>query len=120
MKEIKAVIQKFMFPKVLDALRGHPELPGLTISEVKGFGKAGAGSNKGESLADLMESSPKIKLEIVVPDHTVEGLVEIIRANAHTGNPGDGKIFVAAVDQVIKVRTGEREGLVSTDRAGVD
>ena len=109
MKEIKAVIQKFMFPKVLDALRGHPELPGLTISEVKGFGKAGTGSNKGQSLADLMESSPKIKLEIVVPDHTVEGLVEIIRANAHTGNPGDGKIFVAAVDQVVKVRTGERE-----------
>lgn len=109
MKEIKAVIQKFMLPKVLEALRGHPELPGLTISEVKGFGKGGATKTAGEFPPDLMQSSPKIKLEIVVPDDIVESLVQIIRTHARTGNLGDGKIFVSSVDEVIKVRTGERE-----------
>lgn len=118
MKEIKAVIQKFMFPKVLDALRGHPELPGLTISEVRGFGKAGA-STTAATAADLMESSPKIKLEIVVPDEAVDALVEIIRSKAHTGNPGDGKIFVSDVDRVIRVRTGEREDEVVTKHSEV-
>jgi nitrogen regulatory protein P-II 1 len=55
-----------------------------------------------------METNPKIKLEIVVPDDLLDEVVEIIRSRAHTGRPGDGKIFVSSVDEVIKIRTAER------------
>ncbi len=102
MKEIKAVIQEFMLPKVVEALRAHPEFPGVTVSRVRGFGRSEPGS-------DLAETSPKIKLEIVVPSALVDGVVELIRSNAHTGRPGDGKIFVSSVDAVVRVRAGERD-----------
>lgn len=107
MKEIKAIIQEFMFPKVLDGLRGHPEFPGITISQVRGFGKA-LREHGSEPIEDLSETTPKIKLEIVVPDELADVVVEIIRCRAHTGRPGDGKIFVSSVDEVIKIRTAER------------
>ncbi len=102
MREIKAVIQEFMLPKVVEALRTHPEFPGLTVSRVRGFGRS-------EPEKDLAETDPKIKLEIVVPAALVESVVELIRSNAHTGRPGDGKIFVSTVDAAVRVRTGERD-----------
>lgn len=102
MKEIKAVIQEFMLPKVMEALRTHPEFPGLTISRVRGFGRS-------EGDADLTETPPKLKLEIVVPALIAEEVVDLIRSSAHTGQPGDGKIFVSPIDQVVKIRTGERD-----------
>ncbi|MBI4892654.1 MAG: P-II family nitrogen regulator [Acidobacteria bacterium] len=102
MKEIKAIIQEFMLPKVVEALRAHPEFPGLTVSRVKGFGRYG-------TEAELSETSPKIKLEIVVPAALVDNVVELIRSHAHTGRPGDGKIFVSSIDEVIRIRTGERD-----------
>lgn len=101
MKEIKAVIQEFMLPKVVEALRGHPEFPGLTVSRVRGLGRC-------ETEGELSETSPRVKLEIVVPNALVENVVDLIRTSAHTGNPGDGKIFISPVDGVVKIRSGER------------
>ena len=109
MKEIKAIIQPFMLSKVINALKELEGLPGVTVdSDVKGFGKGRAEHAKAKIVEDLVEYAKKVKLEIVVPDHLVETVVQIIQANAHTGTPGDGKIFVYAVEDVIKIRTGER------------
>jgi len=104
MREIKAVIQPFMLTRVIEALRAIPELPGITISHVRGYG----GTHGTDTNADLVESIDKVKLEIVVFDSMVEKVVQIITANAHTGNTGDGKIFIYPVSDVIKIRTGER------------
>jgi nitrogen regulatory protein P-II 1 len=109
MKEIKAIIQPFVADKVLSALREVPELPGVTVSEVKGFGRGRALGPSSSKEADEIFGVKKIKLEIVVPDELVEKVVQLIAKHAHTGNPGDGKIFVSTVEETIKVRTGEKE-----------
>lgn len=109
MKEIKAIIQPFMLSKVINALKELDELPGVTVdSDVKGFGKSRAEHAKTKIVEDLVEYAKKVKLEIVVPDRLVETVVQIIQASAHTGTPGDGKIFVYPVEEVVKIRTGER------------
>jgi nitrogen regulatory protein P-II 1 len=104
MQEIKAIIQPFLLTKVIDSLRAIPELPGITISHVRGYG----GTHGADANVDLVEATDKVKLEIVVPDELVETVLGAITANAHTGNSGDGKIFVYPVKDVIKIRTGER------------
>lgn len=108
MKEIKAIIQPFVTDHVLAALREMSELPGVTVSEVKGFGRGRALGPADSSDEAEIFGVKKIKLEIVVPDGLVEKVVQLIAKHAHTGNPGDGKIFVSIVDDVVKVRTGER------------
>jgi nitrogen regulatory protein P-II 1 len=113
MKEIKAIIQPFMLSKVINALKEHTDLPGVTVSEIKGFGKTRAEGAKAEIVDDLVGYVKKVKLEIVLPDHIVDEVLEIISKNARTGNMGDGKIFVYTVDEVLKIRTGERgEGAI--------
>lgn len=107
MKEIKAIIQPFMLPKVINALKMLENLPGVTVSEVKGFGKGRAEDAEHKVVEDFIEYAKKIKLEIVVPDHFADEVVNIICTNAHTGRPGDGKIFVYTVDDVVRIRTGE-------------
>ena len=104
MREIKAIIQPFMLTQVLEALRAIPELPGITISHVQGFGSM----HGKDADADLIEAVDKVKLEIVLSDSLVETVADTIRAHAHTGNPGDGKIFVYPISDIIKIRTGER------------
>lgn len=107
MKEIKAIIQPFLLSKVVEALKEIDGLPGVTVSDVRGFGRAHAvGSPK--VVEGTVEYVKKAKVEIVVPDHLVLTVVQTIREKAHTGNPGDGKIFVYKVDDVIRIRTGER------------
>jgi len=105
MKEIKAIIQPFMLEKVIEALRSMPEeLPGIIISRVEDYGRT-----HGKESADTFgETEQKAQLEIVVGDELVEPVIAVIAANAHTGNPGDGKIFVYPVSDIIKIRTGER------------
>jgi nitrogen regulatory protein PII len=107
MKEIKAIIQPFMLNKVIEALRTMPEeLPGIIISHVQDYGRS---HGRDAAIAfDLVETEQKVKLEIVVGDGLVEPVLAAIASNAHTGNPGDGKIFVYPVLDVIKIRTGER------------
>ena len=113
MKEIKAIIQPFMLSKVINALKERKDLPGVTVSEVKGFGKARAESAKDKVVEDSVDYVKKVKLEIVLPDHLVDEVVEIIYTNAHTGNIGDGKIFISTVDEAVKIRTGEKgEGAI--------
>ena len=108
MKEIKAIIQPFVAEKVISALREMADLPGVTVSEVKGFGH-GRALGRPDSPDELeIFGVKKIKLEIVVPDNLLAKVVDLIAKHAHTGNPGDGKIFVSTVDDVIRVRTGER------------
>lgn len=107
MKEIKAIVQPFMLEHVLDALRAIDGLPGLTMSQVNGWGKAKATGAIGAIQEAGHAFVPKTKLEIVVPDAMVEPVVNAIARAAHTGRVGDGKIFVYDVADVIKIRTGE-------------
>ena len=109
MKETKAIIQPFMLSRVISALKELEGLPGVTVdTSVRGFGKGGAAQAPGGIVEDFVGYVPKVKLEIVVPDTLVERVVGAIQKNAHTGNPGDGKIFVYGVEDVVKIRTGER------------
>jgi len=113
MKEIKAIIQPFVADKVISALREMTDLPGVTVSEVKGFGH-GRALSRPDSPDELeIFGVKKIKLEIVVPDELAEGVVQLIAKHAHTGNPGDGKIFISTVDEVVEIRTGEHEAEAS-------
>jgi len=108
MKEIKAIVQPFRVSKIVSALRQLPNLPGITVSYVQGFGR-----QKGANAPDSVWNGgvlyvKKAKLEIVVPDELVEEVVRTIQENAHTGNLGDGKIFVRSLDDALRIRTGER------------
>jgi nitrogen regulatory protein P-II 1 len=107
MKEIKAIIRPFKMPEVIDALYGIDGLPGVTISEIRGFGRKPAGSARGQGAADAAEILPRIKLEVVVSDDRVDEIVEVIQRCAHTGNSGDGKIFVFTIADAVKIRTNE-------------
>ncbi len=107
MKEIKAIIQPFVADKVISALREMTDLPGVTVSEVKGFGH-GRALGRPDSPDELeIFGVKKFKLEIVVPNDLLEKVVELIAKCAHTGNPGDGKIFISTVDDVVEIRTGK-------------
>jgi len=108
MKEIKAIIKPATLENVLVALRQVEGLPGITISEVQGFGKTKKAILKEKSLDDTLKHENKIKLEIVVSDELAESAVKAIEENARTGSKGDGKIFISEVLDVVKIRTGER------------
>ena len=101
MKEIKAFIRTNMIDYVIDALENLPNAPGITLSNVRGWGHA-----KGEERARLIE---RTKLETVVPTHRVDEIIDVITENSHTGNPGDGKIFVSDVERGVRIRTGETD-----------
>jgi nitrogen regulatory protein P-II 1 len=107
MKEIKAIIQPFMLSKVIEALKEIPEMPGVTVSEVKGFGRSRAEDADNSVTEWGVSFVPKVKLETVVSDEMVDQVVDTIQKHAHTGNIGDGKIFVYNVQKIIKVRTAE-------------
>ena len=108
MKEIKAIIQPFLLSRVVEALKEIDGLPGVTVSDVRGFGRARAVGSPDTVVDGTVEYVKKSKVEIVVPNHLVEKVVQTIREKAHTGNPGDGKIFVHTVDDVVRIRTGEQ------------
>jgi len=113
MKEIKAIIKPFKLDDVITELQKIDSLPGITISEIKGFGKSKAKNSKDAIREGLHIYVPKIKLELVVNNEIVDLVVNTIQRSAHTGNPGDGKIFVVEVSSVVKIRTNERgEGAI--------
>ena len=99
MKEVKAIIRPFLLNSVLEGLRHISGLPALTVAQVQGY------SVIHPEYAPLV----KTKLEIMVPDALVEPVVQAIQKHAHTGNPGDGRIFVIPVEDTVKIRTGERD-----------
>jgi len=100
MKEIKAYIRPNMLDQVVDALLGHPEIPGVTVTSIEGFGHPSGGGPG--------ELTSRMKLEIVVLDHQVENVLQVIIENARTGSYGDGQIFVLDVRDAVRIRTGER------------
>lgn len=108
MKEIKAIIRQFKLLDVITELQNIEGLPGVTVSEIKGFGKNRAKYAKDKVVYELVEFIPRIKLEVVVLDELVDLVVNTIQKYSHTGNTGDGKIFVSEVSNVVKIRTNER------------
>lgn len=108
MKEIKAILRPFKLDDVITALHKIEGLPGITISDIRGFGKS-KGKNAAETISEgLHELVPKVKIELVVSNEMADNIVDVIQRIAHTGNPGDGKIFVVDVEKVVKIRTNER------------
>ncbi|MBL0176312.1 MAG: P-II family nitrogen regulator [Ignavibacteria bacterium] len=109
MKEIKAIIRPFKLSDVLESLKRINGLPGLTVDRtVVGFGRSSATSSELHDVTELLEGVQKVRIEMVVPDAMVESVIGAIQEHAYTGNPGDGKIFVYAVEEVVKIRTKER------------
>jgi nitrogen regulatory protein P-II 1 len=107
MKEIKAIIRPFKLLEVTEELQKIKGLPGVTVSEIKGFGKSRAKNAKDKIIYEMVEFIPRIKLEVVVTDEMANEVITVIQKFAHTGNTGDGKIFVVNVEDVIKIRTNE-------------
>jgi nitrogen regulatory protein P-II 1 len=108
MKEIKAVIRPSKLLEVTEELHSIEGLPGVTVSEIKGFGKGRAKNAKDKIVYEMVEMIPRIQLEVVVNDEMVDQVVNVIQKFSHTGNTGDGKIFVTNVEEIIKIRTNER------------
>ncbi|MDT3695982.1 MAG: P-II family nitrogen regulator [Ignavibacterium sp.] len=108
MKEIKAIIRPIKLLEVIEALQQIEGLPGVTISEIIGFGKGRAKSADDKVIYEKVEFVPRTKVEVVVDDKLAEAVVKAIQENAKTDNPGDGKIFITTVDDVVKIRTNER------------
>ena len=108
MKYIVAVIQPFKLSEVRFALLDIPEFPGLTVTRVEGFGqgRARARASGQDTLTDFV---PKIKLECAVKDAMAPAVTEVIMRHAHTGNKGDGKVFVFELPCASRIRTGEHD-----------
>ncbi len=108
MKEIKAIIRPLKLWDVVEELKGIEGLPGVTVSEIRGFGKGRAKNAEDKVVYEMVEFVPRIQLEVVVNDEMVNEVVNVIQKYAHTGNTGDGKIFVVNVEETVKIRTNER------------
>ncbi|MBU6246242.1 MAG: P-II family nitrogen regulator [Xanthomonadaceae bacterium] len=106
MKLVSAVIKPFKLDDVREAL-ADVGVQGITVTEVKGFGRQKGHTELYRGAEYVVDFLPKIKLEVAVADEQLERVVEAIQNAARTGKIGDGKIFVSALDQVIRIRTGE-------------
>jgi len=106
MKKIEAIIKPFKLDEVREAL-SEIGVTGLTVTEVKGFGRQKGHTELYRGAEYVVDFLPKVKLEVVVGDALVERAMEAIINAARTGKIGDGKIFVTAVEQVVRIRTGE-------------
>ena len=106
MKLITAIIRPFKLDDVREAL-GDAGVSGLTVSEVKGFGRQKGHTELYRGAEYVVDFLPKVKIEVVLPDDLVERAIEAITAAARSGKIGDGKIFVLPVEQAIRIRTGE-------------
>lgn len=107
MKKIEAIIQPFRLEPVKEALHAV-SVQGMTITEVKGFGRQKGIREVYRGMEYQVDFLPKVKMEIVTSDDKVDKVVETIINNARTGRIGDGKIFVYPVAEVIRIRTGEK------------
>jgi nitrogen regulatory protein P-II 1 len=107
MKKIEAIIKPFKLDEVKDALH-EIGLQGITVTEAKGFGRQRGHTELYRGAEYVMDFLPKVKIEIVLEANQVERAVEAIQQAAQTGRIGDGKIFITSVEEVIRIRTGER------------
>ena len=107
MKKIEAVIKPFKLDDVKEAL-SNVGIQGMTVSEVKGYGRQKGHTEIYRGAEYAVDFIPKLKIEIVVPADRCDEVIDIVRESSYTGKIGDGKIFVVPVENVIRVRTGER------------
>ena len=108
MKKIEAIIKPFKLDEVKDAIL-KLGVSGITMTEVKGFGRQKGHKEIYRGAEYVVDFLPKIKLEVVVSVELVPQVVEAIKENAHTGEIGDGKIFVVPIEKAIRIRTGEED-----------
>ena len=108
MKKIEAIFKPFKLDEVREAL-SEIGVSGLTVTEVKGFGRQKGHTELYRGAEYVVDFLPKVKIEVVISENMLEGAVDAIVKAARTGKIGDGKIFVTSVDQVIRIRTGETD-----------
>lgn len=108
MKKIEAIIKPFKLDDVREAL-AEVGITGMTVTEVKGFGRQKGHTELYRGAEYMVDFLPKVKLEIIVSDESLDECVECIIQTAQTGKIGDGKIFVSNVERVIRIRTGEED-----------
>ena len=106
MQLVTAIIKPHMLDEVKDALKGKG-VTGITVSEVKGFGRQGGHTETYRGTEYTIEFLPKVKVEVVVDDGDVDSVVDAIAGGAQTGKIGDGKIWVTSVGRLVRIRTGE-------------
>jgi len=106
MKKVEAIIKPFKLDDVKEALH-ELGIKGLTVTEAKGFCRQKGHTELYRGAEYVVDFLPKVKIEVVVEDMLLDRAVEAIQRSAHTGRIGDGKIFIAAIDEVIRIRTGE-------------
>jgi nitrogen regulatory protein P-II 1 len=107
MKKIEAIIKPFKLDEVKEALTKEG-IQGMTISEVKGFGRQKGHTELYRGAEYIVDFLPKIKIEVLVTDEQAAAVADTILTAARTGRIGDGKIFISSVDEAIRIRTGER------------
>jgi len=106
MKKIEAIIKPFKLDEVREALSSLG-ISGLTVTEVKGFGRQKGHTELYRGAEYVVDFLPKVKLELIIADEMLESAIEAIQKSAHTGKIGDGKIFVMPVEHIVRIRTGE-------------
>ena len=106
MKKVEAIVKPFKLDEVREAL-SNEGITGLTVSEVKGFGRQKGHTELYRGAEYVVDFLPKVKLEMVITDDQLDNCIDAITNAAKTGKIGDGKIFVSSVDRVIRIRTGE-------------
>ncbi|MDQ6917048.1 MAG: P-II family nitrogen regulator [Pseudomonadota bacterium] len=106
MKKVEAIIKPFKLDEVREAL-SEIGVTGLTVTEVKGFGRQKGHTELYRGAEYVVDFLPKVKVEVIIGDSLVERAIEALIKAAHTGKIGDGKIFVTTVEQVVRIRTGE-------------
>ncbi len=106
MKMVTTIIKPFKLDDVLEALRDL-DVRGVTSTEVRGFGRQGGHVEVYRGVEYRIDFVPKVQLDVVVDDHQIDDVIEVIRAGALTGKIGDGKIWIRDIDRVVRVRTGE-------------
>lgn len=107
MKKIEAIIKPFKLDEVKEAL-SREGVQGMTVSEVKGFGRQKGHTELYRGAEYVVDFLPKVKIEVLVEDDRAQAVADAIVATARTGRIGDGKIFILPVDEAIRIRTGER------------
>ena len=107
MKKIEAIIKPFKLDEVKEAL-SNIGVSGLTVFEVKGFGRQKGHTELYRGAEYIVDFLPKVKLEFIINDEILDEVIETIKSSAHTGKIGDGKIFVSNIDEIIRIRTGEK------------
>ena len=108
MKEIKAYIKPHKMPDVTLALHRINGLTGMSVTEIKGFGRSQIKDDRKDILIDTVEYNTQVKIEIVCHDELVEEVISAIKKNAHTGLRGDGNIYINSIEDAIRISTGER------------